>query len=164
MFKEVRNVLSLVLVVTVLIGCMNLKVLAAGNSAENEGVIVSLEAEISIYEPESGIAPITSFGDATISVSRDSQGMVICITTMTNGVASIIGVKDIKVKHKVWWGWDTVATSTGGCVYNNAGMSCTLHYADAIQGDTYKISCVHYADVDEYRELPNETSGIIYNF
>ncbi len=164
MLKKIKNLLLWMLMLVMLLGSMNLEVLAAGNAAKDEEMVEFLEAEIKVYEPEPGIMPITRFGDATISVSRDSQGMLICITTMTDGVASIIGVKDIKVKHKVWWGWETVATSDGGYVNNSGGMSCTLHYAGAIQGDTYKVSCVHYADVDGYHELESETSGFIYNF
>lgn len=152
------------LIAVMLVSVMDLDVLAAGIHVNGEGGVEVLEAKIEEYEYNAGIAPITSFGNATITVSRGDRGMEVCIITATNGIASVIGVKDIKVKHKVWWGWDTVATSTGGCVYNTDAMSCTLYYADAIQGDTYKISCVHYADVDGYHELESETSGIIYNF
>ena len=164
MLKKIKSVCLWTLVVALLCGSLNLEVLAAETSVDAEENVVILEAEVKVYESDSNIMPLTRFGNASIAVSRGDRGMEVCIITATDGIASIIGVKDIKIKHKVWWGWDTVATSSGGCVYNNAGMSCTVYYAGAIQGDTYKVSCVHYADVDEYRELPSETTDFIYNF
>ena len=164
MIRRMRNVFSCILAVVLLLNCMDMKVFAAEFPEENAEDVEVLEAIIERFEPEFDIMPITRISDATISVSRSDKGMEIFITTMTNEVSSVIGVKDIKVKHKVWWGWDTVATSTGGCVYDASAMSCTLYYAGAIQGDSYKISCVHYADVDGYHELPSETTDFIYNF
>ncbi len=164
MFKKIKNVLLWALVAVTLVSSINLEVFAAENPVEDGEEVENLEAIIECYENDSGIAPITSFGNATITVSRGDRGMEVCITTVVNGTASIVGVKDIKIKHKVWWGWDTVATSSGGCVYDSEGMSCTLYYAGAIQGDSYKISCVHYADVDGYHELKSETTDFIYNF
>ena len=162
--RRIKNVVLWMLVSVILVSAMNLEALAAEIPGDGEGGSEVLEAIIEEYQSDSEVAPITSFGNATISVTRGDRGMVVCIITAANGTASIIGVKDIKIKHKVWWGWDTVATSSGGYMNNSGGMSCTVYYPGAIQGDTYKISCVHYADVDGYRELPSETTDFIYNF
>ena len=150
-----------------MVGSMNLEVMAAKMCTESEGDVVNIEAQIDSYyvESESGIAPIaTRFCDASITVSRGSEGMEVTIVTLTDETASVIGVKDVKIKHKVWWGWETVATSSGGFLYNSSGISCSLVYKGAVQGDTYKISCVHYAEIDGYHELPSETTDFIYNF
>lgn len=164
MVKQIKSLLLWTLMVILLVGFMDMEVLGAEIPVEDEETVEILDAKVERYESDSGIMLMTRFGDATITVSRGDRGMEVCITTVVNGTASIVGVKDIKIKHKVWWGWDTVATSSGGCVYDSEGMSCTLYYAGAIQGDTYKISCVHYADVDGYHELESETTDFIYNF
>lgn len=168
MAKQIKKVLSLVLLVVTIISSTNLEVLAAEIPAEDEEKVETLEAKVDYYhhvKSDSDISVIaTRFGDTSITVGQCNEGMEIIIVTATDETASMIGVKDIKVKHKVWWGWDTVATSTGGCVYNSSGMSCTLVYKSAVVGDTYKISCVHYADVDGYREVTTETTDFIYNF
>lgn len=164
MVKQIKSLLLWTLMVILLVSFMDMEVLGAEIPVEDEETVEILDAKVERYESDSGIMPMTRFGNATITVSRGDRGMEVCIVTMTNGTASIIGVKDIKIKHKVWWGWETVAKSSGGYMNNSAGMSCTIYYADAIQGDTYKVSCVHYADVDGYHELESETTDFIYNF
>ena len=100
-----------------------------------------------------------------ISVGRKNDGMHIDITVGTVGTASVLGVKDIKIWKKNSRGkWDLVATSNGGEDYKCASTGVTITYANAVVGATYKISCVHYGDVNGMEEYTNETGEIIYNF
>lgn len=163
--KRVKKGLSLVMVCMMLVCSAGIEAFAAENTEGNSGEVVVLEAEVTPLEWDSDISTYaTVFRDATIDVSRDTNGMLIEISTIMNGTASIVGVKDVVIKHKVWWGWETAATSTGGSVSNNSGMSCSLLYRGAVQGDSYRITCVHYGDVDGYRELPNDSGDFKYNF
>ena len=92
-----------------------------------------------------------------ISVSGDSKGMHIDISTGCVGVASVLGVKDIKVYKKNWYGgWDLVATCSGGESQNRTSSGVSILYENAVKGATYKITCVHYANVDGYTEATNE--------
>ena len=61
----------------------------------------------------------TMMVDCYISICSSEAGMHIEISTCTVDMASVLGVKDIKIMKKVWYGWKTVATSNGGEVYNN---------------------------------------------
>lgn len=167
MIRQVKKIIMWITLVVIVVSSMNLTVLAEEMTVEDEEGIENLEAQIDYYHAnsDSGIATIaTVFGDTSITVGRSSEGMKIFIVTSTDQTATKIGVKDIKVKHKVWWGWETVKTSSGGYLENTSGMSCTIVYENAVQGDSYKIYCVHFAEIDGYHEVVSETTDFIYNF
>ena len=87
--------------------------------------------------------------------------MYVVIHTDLNKTGSIVGVKDIKIQKKNILGiWTTVATSSGGEVTNASGCSVSVTYPGAVKGETYRVTCVHYGNVDEYRELEHETEAI----
>ena len=113
---------------------------------------------------EDSFTRATTFSDARINVSCSSAGMSITIFTNETKQASVIGVKDIVIERKVGFWWETVATASGDEVYNATGCALNLTYADAVYDETYRISCVHYADVDGYRELEHTTGNIIFTY
>lgn len=99
-----------------------------------------------------------------INTYSSSKGLLVeCFTDATQ-TASVLGVKDIKIQKKVWYGWKTVATSTGGEEYNTEMMGCSVLYSNAEYGETYRISCVHYGNVDGYNEVENQTEGIVFTY
>lgn len=113
----------------------------------------------------SGVSPYTMLVDCIIGVGGDSKGMHIDISTGVVGTASVIGVKDIKIFKKTWYGgWDLVATSSGGESYNRSVTGVTILYANAVKGATYKITCVHYGNVDGYIEGTNDSGEFVYDF
>jgi len=73
--------------------------------------------------------------------------------------SSVIGVKDIKVQQKMWYGWKTVMTSDGAENYNEDIFMGELTYPDAVNGKTYRVTCVHYANYDVYEEVENDTGA-----
>ena len=102
----------------------------------------------------------TTFVDNTISISYTrADGMYAAITTGMNITASVVGAKDIKVQIKNGNDWITVATSDGGELYNTTTCILTFSYSGVIEGQTYRVVCTHYGDVDGYRELYHESSG-----
>ncbi len=90
------------------------------------------------------------------------EGIDVDISTGAARTASVLGVKDIKIQKKVWYGWSTVASSDGYEIYNSASSGCSFVYTGAEEGETYRISCVHYGTVDEYTEVENETEPFVY--
>lgn len=112
-----------------------------------------------------GISPYTMLADCIISVGEESDGMHIGISTGTVGTASVLGVKDVKIWKKNKYGnWDLVAISSGGEAYNRATMGVSIVYPDAVKGATYKITCVHYGNVNGYEEGENDSGAFVYDF
>ncbi len=161
--KQLKKIISSMLIIVFFVSMMGIEVFAAESTNISDKDVMELKAEVVGIDNDSEISIMsTDFVDASITVSRTSQGMRIVCTTIVNRTASIVGVKDIMVYHKEGSKWVPVATSDGGSLSDTMGVSITAYYPNAIYGDTYKISCVHYANVDEYRELPSETIDFKY--
>ena len=99
-----------------------------------------------------------------IMAFRADEGLSMTFTTSCAGEAKVIGVKDIKVQQKMWYGWKTVMTSDGGEVYNHGLFGADLVYPDAIKDKTYRVICTHYADVDGYEEVVNDTGAFQFTY
>lgn len=101
--------------------------------------------------------------NADLSISNNSSGIYFAVSTGTNVTAQEIGVKDIKVQKKVWYGWKTVATSSG-CAKDTASYSGATTYTGAEKAETYRITCTHYAKGSGFDlTLENSTGEFIYN-
>ena len=62
---------------------------------------------------KSTVQPLTTMFDCEIIMAFTMEGLEMTFTTLCVDVASVIGVKDIKVQQKMWYGWKTVFTSSG---------------------------------------------------
>lgn len=167
MRKAVRMMLSLVLSATLLAGAPGLTLLAAETSdlesvESTESSPEMLKAEI-MSDTDSNM-PYTMLYNCIISVSGDDDAMYIDITTGASGVASVIGIKDIKIMKKVWYGWSTVAVCSGGEHNDHTMIGLTITYENAVKDATYRITCVHYADVNGYTEGENDTGAFVYTY
>ena len=87
------------------------------------------------------------------------NGLEMTFSTSSFKESSVIGVKDIKVQQKMWYGWKTVMTSDGAENYNEDIFMGELTYPDAVNGKTYRVTCVHYANYDVYEEVENDTGA-----
>ncbi|WP_276950656.1 hypothetical protein [Acetatifactor muris] len=136
------------------------------NAMDEYHDVVVLEAVVvEDLELSSGSSPYTMLADCMISVGEESDGMHIDISTGTVGTASVLGVKDIKIWKKNWYGgWDLVATSKGGESYNRSTTGVMIVYPGAVKGATYKITCVHYGNVNGYTEGENDSGEFVYDF
>jgi len=134
--------------------------------AEVPGLVEVLEATVvEDLELSSEINPYTMLADCIISVGEESDGMHIGISTATVGTSSVLGVKDVKIWKKTWYGgWDLVATSPGGESQNRSTMGISIVYKNAVKNATYKITCVHYGNVDGYTEFANDSGEFVFNF
>lgn len=126
----------------------------------NESVVPVLEAEVQALDTDTNsTVRSTTFADATISIQYSASGMSISISTSMSQIASVVGVKDIEIQIKNGSSWVTVATSTGAELYNVPGCVVDLTYTGSIEGETYRVLCTHYGNVDGYRELYHESAG-----
>lgn len=158
MKRKFKKGLSLVLTALFMLVLPCGEVFAAEDVQNVDENIMVLDAEITdITEAPDVSVYATTFTEASITVSFSKDGMLVQIATGMNLEASVVGVKDIKIQKKGFFGWSTVSTSAGGESYNNYGSKCTVIYPGAVKGETYRVLCTHYANVDEYRELPNQS-------
>ncbi len=164
MKKVLRMIMSVAVMAAMLAGNVQLTCQAA----ENEGMEVVEEnpevLEAKVIDIEDEAVPYTALAQCIISVSGHDDGMYIDITTGAIGTASVIGVKDIKIQRKFWYGWTTVATSSGGEINDRTMMAVCITYANAVKEATYRITCIHYADVNGYTEGENDTGAFVYTY
>ena len=112
-----------------------------------------------------GVQPVTTLVNCQIIMAFSAdEGLVMTFTTSCVGLAKVIGVKDIKVQQKMWYGWKTVLTSEGAESYDSAVFGADLVYPDAIKDKTYRVICTHYADYDGYEESVNDTGAFKYTY
>ena len=151
------------LLVAILVNTSIVTPVFATEAIPEEKEIVVLDSTITpLYETDSvgNKARSTTFIDTSILITYSESGMKVVIFTDLNDVGTLVGVKDIKIQRKTILGtWTTVATSSGGEVTNANGCIVTVYYEDAVEGETYRVTCTHYWNVDEYRELYHETVG-----
>ena len=79
----------------------------AEEAYSNENTIIKVA--VANMNPEYGISdvqPITTLLDCEIIMAfKMDEGLCMSFTTASMGIASVIGVKDIKVQQKMWYGW-----------------------------------------------------------
>ena len=110
-------------------------------------------------EGYSAVQPLTTMVDCEIVLAFTMDGLRMTFSTSSVKISSVIGVKDIKVQQKMWYGWKTVFTSEGAEDYNEDIFIGELTYPDAVNGKTYRVTCVHYANYDVYEEVENDTGS-----
>lgn len=110
------------------------------------------------------IKPITTMFDCDITMAFRREGLVMTFSTACVGTSSVIGVKDIKVQQKMWYGWKTVLTSDGAENKDENVFAYDLIYSEAIKDKTYRVMCTHYANVDVYEEFENDTGAFKFTY
>ena len=112
-----------------------------------------------------GVQPVTTLVNCQIIMAFSAdEGLVMTFTTSCVGLAKVIGVKDIKVQQKMWYGWKTVLVSDGAESVDRASFAADLTYPDAIKDKTYRVICTHYADYDGYEESVNDTGAFKFTY
>lgn len=166
MGKRVLSILAAVMLIVGNLGFTSMAAVSNDLSMDGDAEVEVMEAVL-VDDPDllGGVMPYTMLTNCIITASKCSEGMAIDISTGTVGESSVLGVKDVKVLKKTWYGgWKTVAVSDGGEVYNRTTMGISLVYKGAEEGATYKITCVHYGNVNGYIEYTNDGSEFVYNF
>lgn len=169
--RKMKRAVGILLSVVCLIQSPLLEVSAAEQSLQTEGVEV-LESYVSelpegFFEHSQNTR--AAFSDCTIVIGFKSDGMHITCFTGTNATVPVVGVKDIRVEQKVWYGWKLVAVASGGQDTDTNGLGVSVVYENAVKGETYRVSCVHYADlvydgVESYVEGSNSTGEFVFTY
>lgn len=172
MLKKVKKSFYSILLSLLLLSNSSIDVFAASQQSDSydelvqlESDIVQLDCEVLGYNQFPEVVPYaTTFVDAAITISFDSEGMHIGICTGMNGIASVVGAKDIEVHRKTLFSYEVVAVADGGELYNVTTVLNSMVYTGAVQGEKYRVVCTHYGDVEGYRELEAETDWVTCNY
>ena len=105
-----------------------------------------------------------NYADSDVYALYKDEGLCMTFTTSCAGDAKVIGVKDIKVQQKMWYGWKTVLISDGAEDSDAAIFAADLKYPEAIKDKTYRVICTHYADLDGYEEVVNDTGAFKFTY
>lgn len=169
MKKAIKTMLCTMLVLGLVLNVaesMTMRVYAAEELGTTKNVdMLNVELmDMSAVKPPVNNAK-TVLVNCEILYAMNTSGLQVSISTgCGNGAATYLGVKDIKIEKKVWYGWQTVATGSGGQQSNCSIMGVQFNYANMTVGETYRISCVHYGDYNGYHELSNQTSAFVFSY
>lgn len=162
--RKRRTIVAFLLAMFFAVSAPAQEVRAEGYNNEGSTLTVAVTNKTQEYDLLK-VQPITTLFDCEIIMAfRADEGLCMTFTTACAGAAKVIGVKDIKVQQKMWYGWKTVMTSDGGEVYDHGLFGADLVYPDAIKDKTYRVICTHYADYDGYEEVVNDTGAFKYTY
>lgn len=171
-FKKMKKMLGVVLSVACLLNVPMLEVNAEEQNASSADEIEVMECTVGKL-PEGFFGSLqnarAALNDCYIATDCSSEGLEIFIYTGVNDIVPVVGVKDIRVEQKMWYGWKLVAKGTGTEVENTNGCVITLLYEGAVKDESYRVSCVHYADleddgVEEYTEEYYVTDTFVFTY
>ncbi len=166
------RIFSMLAVTTLLAGMFHFTSLAMEENvseacSQEESIDVDILEAVLIedYDFSSEVMPYTMLADCMITARGASDGMHIDISTGSVGTASVLGIKDVKIYKKTWYGgWDLVAVCSGGESYDRSNMGISILYENAVKDAKYKITCIHYGDVDGYIEGENDSGEFTFTY
>lgn len=162
--RKGRTIVAFLLALLFAVNVPAQEVRAEEYNNENTTLTVVVTNKTPEYDPY-GVQPLTTLLNCEIIMAfRADEGLSMTFTTSSVGPAKVIGVKDIKVQQKVWYGWKTVLISDGTESYDRSSFAADLTYSDAIKDKTYRVICTHYADVDGYEEVVNDTGAFKFTY
>lgn len=146
------------------VGCLllgNLNVFAAEKS-----FVEIPQNKVEVVEetdPSSRILSSVSLTACELGIGIADNGVqVTFITTATNS-ANEIGVKNVVLQEKTWYGWKDIPVSNY-CTYNSDFYAGSIVYTLATKGTTYRVKCTHYAKFGSTElTLDNTSSELVYN-
>lgn len=146
------------MIMVVTVGTSDVKLQAKeSTNRETSNLETTIVSEPISYDAD--VQPLTIMTDCEIVLAFTGNGLEMTFSTSSIRMSSVIGVKDIKVQQKMWYGWKTVFTSDGAENYNQDVFMGGVTYPDAVNGKTYRVTCVHYANYDVYEEVENDTGA-----
>ena len=118
--RKGRTIVAFLLAMFFAVSAPAQEVRAEGYNNEGSTLTVAVANKTQEYDLLK-VQPITTLFDCEIIMAfRADEGLSMTFTTSSAGEAKVIGVKDIKVQQKVWYGWKTVFISDGAESYNCA--------------------------------------------
>lgn len=159
-----RKKLKAILLLTAL-GCLiigNLNVLAANSffvevpQNKIEVVPSEMESAVTLSDP--------SLLACGVGIGIADNGLLMSFDTNATQVADEIGVRNIVLQEKTWFGtWNDISVGSY-CSYNSDFYLGEIVYTAAKKGTTYRIKCTHYAKYGSNELSMNNTSSeLTYN-
>ena len=139
----------------------NLTVFAAENAFVE---VPQTEVEIaSVTDDSINVASNPSLAACNVGIGIASNGLLITFDTDATHIADEIGVKNVVLQEKTWYGWKDIPVSNY-CTYNSFFYSGDIVYTLATKGTTYRVKCTHYAKFGSTElTLDNTSSELKYN-
>lgn len=134
----------------------------------SDAEIISEDAVVyeGIYNFEgSAFARGNNIATASLKITpRSDEILIECITSCTFD-ATRIGVRDLYVQEKTWYGWKTIAYLSDTYLEDIGSYSFSTHCRTAQKGETYRVLCTHYAFEEDGTEhiVENESEEFLYN-
>lgn len=98
-----------------------------------------------------------------VGIGIANNGLLISFDTDASHVADEIGVKNVVLQEKTWYGWKDIPISNY-CDYNSDYYMGDIVYTLATKGTTYRVKCTHYAKFGSTElTLNNTSSELVYN-
>ena len=150
--------------VLISIGCLIMGNLSAFAAEKN--FIETPSNKIEVFSEETtNIETLSSpsLAACTLEIGIGSNGVAVSFVTSATQAANEIGVKDIVLQEKTWYGWKDIPISN--LYTNNSDMYVGgVTYTNAEAGKTYRVHCTHYAKYGNTElTLYNESNNLVYN-
>ena len=101
--------------------------------------------------------------DCELAIGIAKNGLGVEFTTRCSTDATEIGIKDAVLQEKTLLGWKDIPIKDY-CDYDQRIYVGAVVYIKAEAGRTYRVSCTHYAIVDDVElTLYNYTDEIVFN-
>lgn len=159
MGKKIKVILSLVSMMCLLIG--NLNVLAA-----NKTFIEIPSSQVEVVPDTSSSNSVKSnpsLASCEIGIGAVDNGLQITFVTRATQTADEIGVKNVVLQEKTWYGWKDIPASNYSTT-NSRYYIGGIVYTSATEGTTYRVKCTHYAKFGSTElTLDNTSSELTYN-
>lgn len=144
-----RSILAAMLAASLLSGVPGFDALAAaGDSGDMEWVQTDAAPEEKLGA--GGQMRICVSG-ISIGFASDPDGLFVSLSSSVERPAAVIGVREIVLEEKGFFGWHEVgAPIEGACLYRTTGFLHSFTYKDAIHKKQYRVSATFYANADTY--------------
>ncbi len=94
-----------------------------------------------------------------VGIGIADNGLLMSFDTTATHIADEIGVKNVILQEKTWYGgWKDIPASNY-CTYNSDFYAGDIVYTAATKGTTYRIKCTHYAKFGSTELTMNNTSS-----
>lgn len=99
----------------------------------------------------------------TLGIGVASNGVSVSFVTRASEAADEIGVKNVVLQEKTWYGWKDIPISNHS-INNSDYYAGEVVYTNAVEGKTYRVYCTHYAKYGSTElTLYNESNNFVYN-
>ena len=135
--------------------------------AAEKSFIETPQNKVEIYGEEENINSVRSnplLSACEIGIGITSNGLSISFDTTATQRADEIGVKNVVLQEKTWYGgWRDIQMSNY-YTNNSDWYAIDIVYTGATKGTTYRVKCTHYAKFGSTElTLDNTSSELVYN-